>query len=440
MEHSTHSMTLLELNGLIRQTLKQTFTSTYWVQAELSDVRTASGGHCYLELLQKDPRGSALVAKARAIIWNRVWGGLRPYFEQCTGQAFVSGIKVLVEVTVEFNELYGYSLIIQNVDPTYTLGDMARRRKEILQQLEREGVLNLNKELPLPVLLQRIAVISSATAAGYGDFCRQLEENPHGLLFFPTLFPAVMQGEQTEESILSALDRIAEQADVFDVVVIIRGGGATSDLTGFDTYLLAAACAQFPLPIITGIGHERDDTVLDLVAHTRVKTPTAAAQFFITHQYTHLLHLQELTLRIRNGAGYFLQTNAEQFRRLTDRIIRGIPEHVLREQQVLTRLQQRLLQRASAKLSEEANRIQTVCRNLKYASGIFSTSQHHRLQLLEQRLKAVDPALLLQRGYAITLKEGRIVTRATDLSAGDSLTIRMQGGTVTSIVQEIETE
>ena len=260
------SLSLLELNSLVRRSLEQCLPDEYWIQAELSDVRSNTTGHCYLEFVQKDPRSNNLVAKARGMIWNNIYRLLKPYFEESTGQLFTSGIKVLVKVTVQFHELYGYSLTVLDIDPAYTLGDMARRRREILLQLEEEGVLTLNKELEMPVLPQRVAVISSATAAGYGDFCHQLQHNPGGFYFYTELFPALMQGNQVEESVLVALDRINARINEFDVVVIIRGGGATSDLSGFDTYLLAAACAQFPLPIITGIGHERDDTVLDSVA------------------------------------------------------------------------------------------------------------------------------------------------------------------------------
>lgn len=275
------ALSLYDLNALVRRSLEQCLPDEYWVQAELSDVRTNSTGHCYLEFIQKDSRSNNLIAKARGTIWANVYRLLKPYFEESTGQAFVSGIKVLVQVTVSFHELYGYSLTVQDIDPTYTLGDMARRRREILKQLEEEGVLTLNKELEMPVLPQRIAVVSSPTAAGYGDFCHQLKNNSRGFFFHTELFPALMQGDRVEESVLSALDAILNRQEDFDAVVIIRGGGATSDLSGFDTYLLAAACAQFPLPIITGIGHERDDTVLDSVAHTRVKTPTAAAEYLI---------------------------------------------------------------------------------------------------------------------------------------------------------------
>ena len=236
------TLSLYELNALVRRSLEQCLPDEYWVQAELSDVRTNSTGHCYLEFVQKDPRSNNLIAKARGTIWANIYRLLKPYFEESTGQLFTSGIKVLVKVTVAFHELYGYSLTVQDIDPTYTLGDMARRRREILRQLEEEGVLTLNKELEMPLLPQRIAVISSATAAGYGDFCHQLQHNPRGFYFRTELFPALMQGNQVEESVLAALDAVNARVDEFDVVVIIRGGGATSDLSGFDTSVGCCLC------------------------------------------------------------------------------------------------------------------------------------------------------------------------------------------------------
>lgn len=241
------SLSLLELNALVRRSLEQCLPDEYWIQAELSDVRSNTTGHCYLEFIQKDPRSNSLVAKARGMIWNNIYRLLKPYFEESTGQLFTSGIKVLVKVTVQFHELYGYSLTVLDIDPTYTLGDMARRRREILLQLEEEGVLTLNKELEMPVLPQRIAVVSSATAAGYGDFCHQLKHNSGGFFFYTELFPALMQGNQVEESVLAALDCINARISEFDVVVIIRGGGAASDLSGFDTYLAGSSLCAVPV-------------------------------------------------------------------------------------------------------------------------------------------------------------------------------------------------
>ena len=277
------ALSLLELNTRIRGALSRAFPETCWVRAEMSDVRVnTSSGHCYLEFVEKNAQTGQLVAKVRGSIWAKTFRMLKPYFEMETGQMFASGLKVLVKVSVEFHELYGLSLTVLDIDPAYTLGDMVRKRMEIIRQLQEEGVFTLNKELPFPLLPRRIAIITSPTAAGYEDFMNQLTRNKGGYPFYTKLFPALMQGERTEASVIAALDRIYQHQDLFDVVVIIRGGGATSDLNSFDSYLLAANCAQFPLPIITGIGHERDDTVVDLVAHTRMKTPTAVAEFLIS--------------------------------------------------------------------------------------------------------------------------------------------------------------
>lgn len=410
---STASLSLLELNSLVRRSLEQCLPDEYWVQAELSDVRSNSTGHCYLEFIQKDLRSNNLIAKARGMIWNNIFRLLKPYFEEATGQAFTSGIKVLVKVTVQFHELYGYSLTVLDIDPTYTLGDMARRHREILMQLKEEGVLTLNKELEMPVLPQRVAVISSATAAGYGDFCHQLRHNPRGFYFYTELFPALMQGNQVEDSILAALDCINARINEFDVVVIIRGGGATSDLSGFDTYLLAASCAQFPLPVITGIGHERDDTVLDSVAHTRVKTPTAAAELLIHRMAETADHLAELSVRIQQGAYSLLE---QEWRRL-DMIQTRIPTLV------------------HQKLTDARIALLTTRKDMSQATLAFLSRHKHRLELLQQRIADASPEKLLSRGYSITLKDGKVVTDASLLKADDLLVTRLSKGKVQSLVK-----
>lgn len=324
----------------------------------------------------------------------------------------MSGIKVLVQVTVSFHELYGYSLTVQDIDPTYTLGDMARRRKEILKQLEEEGVLLLNKELDIPRLPQRVAVISSSTAAGYGDFCHQLKNNPGGFYFYTELFPALMQGDRVEESVLAALDKINSRLESFDVVVIIRGGGATSDLSGFDTYLLAAACAQFPLPVITGIGHERDDTVLDSVAHTRVKTPTAAAEFLIG---------------CMNDA-------AEELEMLAGRLYGGIRELLAQEHRKLVSYRNRIPSAAYRYISDAKFALLTVRKDIVQAATSSLSRHHHRLELLQQRLTDVSPEKQLARGYSITLKNGRIVKNVSSLNEGDEITTRLYQGELISTV------
>ena len=407
-------LSLYDLNTLVRRSLEQCLPDEYWVQAELSEVRVhPATGHCYVEFVQKDLRSNNLVAKARGVIWSNVFHLLRPYFEESTGQMFTVGIKVLVQVTVSFHELYGYSLTVQDIDPTYTLGDMARHRREILAQLEADGVLTLNKELPMPVLPQRIAVISSASAAGYGDFCHQLEHNPRGYYFRVELFPSIMQGERTEASLLAALDRINQRLEYFDVVVIIRGGGATSDLSCFDTYLLAAACAQFPLPIITGIGHERDDTVLDTVAHTRVKTPTAAAECLIARMDEAADRLQQLSEHIYNGVSARLQHERIRLQGCRQRI----PASSIRC------LSQARLQLTGAR------------KDLHRAVDALLTRQRHRLELLQQRIADASPQKQLARGYSITLKDGRAVKDASSLKPGDVLTTRVYKGEIQSIVK-----
>ncbi len=450
------ALTLRQLNGLVRQVLKSQFDAPLWVQAEISELRVASNGHCYLELIEKDPSGRTPAAKARGIVWSRTWPGLRMRFEESTGQRLAAGIKVQALVTVEFSEVYGYSLTLLDVDPAYTLGDLARRRREILRRLEEEGVIDLNKELPLPPLLQRIAVVSSATAAGYGDFLRQLEENPYRLRFRTELFPALMQGEGVEESILAALGAIADRSEEFDAVVIIRGGGAVSDLAGFDTYLLAAACAQFPLPLITGIGHERDDTVIDLVAHTRVKTPTAAAQFLITHQREQLDRLAALARTLQEETRTLLHLHGEALRSAGERLTGGMPRFLARQEALLARLQAEATHRAGAllarhrqqqaalaytaglrlhkRLEAEKSLLALHPPRLRQAARQLLLRHGHALALIGQQAQAADPARILRRGYTLTLSGSRIVTSARQVTPGECLRTRFHDGTVRSRV------
>lgn len=409
------ALSLYDLNALVRRSLEQCLPDEYWVQAELSDVRTNSTGHCYLEFIQKDPRSNNLIAKARGTIWANVYRLLKPYFEESTGQAFVSGIKVLVQVTVSFHELYGYSLTVQDIDPTYTLGDMARRRREILKQLEEEGVLTLNKELEMPVLPQRIAVVSSPTAAGYGDFCHQLKNNTRGFFFHTELFPALMQGDRVEESVLSALDAILNRQEDFDAVVIIRGGGATSDLSGFDTYLLAAACAQFPLPIITGIGHERDDTVLDSVAHTRVKTPTAAAEY--------LINCMDLA--------------ADELEVLVSQLHESVRSRLTEEHRKLISYRNRIPSAVVRRVSDAKLALLTIRKDVSLAVQTSLSRQRHRLELLQQRLADASPEKMLARGYSITLKDGKVVKNGDVLQLNDEIVTRLYQGEIVSIVTDL---
>lgn len=406
------SFSLYQLNAIIHHIIEEHTADEYWLHAELSEVRVNAAGHCYLEFIEKHPHGNTLLAKARGVVWSNVYRLMAPYFERETGQVFASGIKVLVKVRPDFHELFGYTLTVLDIDPTFTLGDMVRRRREILNQLEVEGVLTLNKELPMPQLPKRVAVISSTGAAGYGDFCRQLLDNTHGYVFYTRLFPAVMQGEKVEQSICAALDDIYADIDSWDVVVIIRGGGAVSDLSGFDTYLLASSVAQFPIPIITGIGHERDDTVIDIVSHTRVKTPTAAAEFLINRMHEAESRLDEVSDYIRSYVLHRLET--EEYR--------------------LMEIARRLPGMFTVRRIHEERRHELLWQRTLSSINLSLTTAKHRLQLVSQRAEACDIQNILARGYTLTLKDGRIVTDATQLSEGDHLLTRFSRGEVHSVV------
>ena len=427
-------ITLYELNELVKETLELGMPDTYWVQAELSEVRV-NNGHCYVEFVQKDRRGNGLVAKARGNIWRNVFAILKPIFERATGQLFTAGIKVLVEVSVSFHELYGYSLNVMDIDPSYTLGDMARKRQEILHQLQEEGVLELNKELDMPMLPKRIAVISSPTAAGYGDFSNQLANNQGGFYFHTELFPAIMQGDGVEQSILQALDIIYAREEEFDVVVIIRGGGATSDLTGFDTYPLAAAVAQFPLPIITGIGHERDDTVLDMVSHTRVKTPTAAAEFLIDRMQEVADELTDLSQRLYHGAATLLADSKERLLRIQTRIPTRAMQRINDHSLYLINVRHNISQAAILQVERKKQQFPLLKQHLLQLSMSIIEKKRFQLTLLQQKTADASPAKLLARGYSITLKNGKVIKDASLLKPGDEIVTKLKRGEVSSIVK-----
>jgi len=403
--------TLLQLNQLLRFEISDAMPDEYWVEAELSEVRE-SGGHCYMVLVEKDEGSNTPVARASAKCWRSVWSILKVAFASATGQTLHAGMKVLLKVYADFHEAYGFSWIVTDIDSTYTLGDMQRRRQEVIRQLKEEGVFDLNKSLRLPLFCQRIAVVSSAGAAGYGDFLRQIEDNDYGFRFHVELFDAIMQGEQVERSIIAALDRINECLDEFQCVVIIRGGGATSDLAGFDTLPLAENVANFPLPVITGIGHERDETVLDMVSHTRVKTPTAAAALLVGR-------LKEVSDRLTDAYS---------------RIQRSVRSKIEIEHLRLNKLSMRLPALFSVVKSKEESKLDRLHLRLVSSMNQAIERQRHRIDMFEQRAKSLDPLLPLSRGYSITLHNGRAVMRASDLQAGDEIETRLADGTVKSVV------
>lgn len=434
MNMEKESLTLSRLNLLIKQTLYRQFPDEIWLQAETSDVRCANNGHCYLEFIEKDEQSRTIIARARGMIWNNTFRQLKSYFEQETGQAFVSGIKVLVRVRIDFNEIYGFGLVVTSIDPTYTIGDMVRRRKEILLRLKADGVLTMNKELPLPELPKRVAVISSASAAGFGDFSDQLHHNPSGFAFTTRLFPAIMQGEQVEASIIAALDKIHDELDNWDLVVIIRGGGATSDLAGFDTYPLAASVAQFPLPIITGIGHERDDTVLDLIAHTRVKTPTAAAEFLISKMDLAEQRLLTAIQKITSLPGLILEREQNRINNLAKRIPQVVVQHIGRQEKLLLSVNSLLKYQWATRLQRELHKLDL---HPRLANAAFRKieKEKSKIELLIHRTESLSPNNILKRGYSLTLKNGKTIRSITELQPGDLLETRFEDGSITSQVQ-----
>lgn len=405
-------LTLYQLNTLVKEVIEERLPNRYWVQGELSEGRAGYNGHFYGEMIQKDERTASIIAKARVTCWASMYAALSRTFHEATGETLRAGLTVMVEVSVSFHQQYGYSLTITNIDPSYTLGDMARRRQEILRQLEQDGILHDNQQLSLPLLTQRIAVISSATAAGYGDFCNQLLHNEYGFYFHLQLFPAVMQGQHVPETLIAALQQVAAESEQWDAVVIIRGGGSTSDLSDFDSYPLAACIAQMPLPVITGIGHERDETVLDYVAHTHLKTPTAVAAFLIERLAATSAHVDELSQRIS----------------------RSVIERISREQQRIIKLASVLPLAFQTVRQRQEHLLDTILLRISNAHRERHIREQHRLQLLEQRLRSLDPALMLQRGYSMTIVDGHLLHDASEVLPGQKITTRLANGTITSIV------
>ena len=429
---SEQHITLLELNRLVREVIECEMPHEYWVEAELSECRE-SHGHCYMELIQKDEQTATPVAKASAKCWAPKWMLIRPGFERITGQRLHAGMKVLLKVHAQFHEAFGFSWIVTDIDPTYTLGDMARKRQEIIRQLKAEGVFDLQKELRLPLFCQRIAVISSETAAGYGDFCNQLADNPYGFQFETHLFPAIMQGEGVEQSIIAALERIYDLP--FDCVVIIRGGGATSDMSGFDTLALAENVANFPLPIITGIGHDRDESILDMVSHTRVKTPTAAAAFLIAHLKEVLDAINDAQERIAGYTNQKLSVFKAQLSALAETLPRIFTTVKTRQEARLDALSSRLVAAIRQGVITHQSKVNAFEERIPILLDRRLMTEKHRLQLIEEKAKSLDPTLLLRRGYSMTMKDGRIVRDAATLRAGDEIETRLEKGTIKSIIK-----
>lgn len=430
-----NTLTLFELNHLVRELVETSLDRTFRVKAELSEVRLSARGHCFVELIQKDGPTGRTVAKARGVIMASVFPLLKMDFEETTGQAFAAGLQVLMEVRPTFSEVYGYSLVVTDIDATYTLGDMVRRRREILAQLEKEGVLDMNRSLPLPTVISRIAVISSPTAAGYGDFCRQLDDNARGFRFHHRLFPALMQGEETARSVMAALDRIAADVDRWDAVVIIRGGGAVSDLGGFESYELANSVAQFPLPVLTGIGHERDTTVLDFVANVHLKTPTAVAAFLIDRMSALDAALQEACERLGRAVESLLKNERERLERARLSVDHCRRSFVGEQRLRLGHLSERLRTASNHFLSTGRDRLNLDSRRLIVGLRSLLEIQRQRLDSLRRSIDLSDPRHILNQGYSMTLRDGHIVSDSSCLKPGDTVETRLRRGSFKSKVE-----
>lgn len=433
-----NALSLLELNQLLAEVIEIGMPREYWVEAEISELRVVRG-HCYIDLIEKSEGTNTPIARASAKCWQNTWSVISPYFEKVTGQRLRSGMNVLMLVSANFHPAYGFSWIISDIDPTYTLGDMARKRQAIIEQLKREGVFDLQKELSLPLFCQHIAVISSANAAGYGDFVDQLEGNAHGFRFVTRLFPATMQGEGVEQSIIAALNNIYEtfltsDETAPDCVVIIRGGGATSDLSGFDTLALAENVAQFPIPVITGIGHERDESILDMISHTRVKTPTAAAALLIDHLKRVWDYLQEAQGVLETNARQRMDLEQMRLQRAAQKIPPLFSLFKERQERRIDSMMRDMIAAAQRSISDDMHKVETLESIIKPMLERRVTGEMHRLQMLGQRVSALDPDLLLKRGYSITLHGGKIVRDASQLKHGDKIETRVEKGTIHSIV------
>ncbi len=427
-------MTLSEFNARIeRQVNGVPGLQNQWVIAETSDLRLNRSGHCYTELIEKDDRGTT-IAKIGAAIWAGTYRDLYNKFLRSTGQVLATGMKVMVKVTVNFHSLYGMKVVINDIDPNYTLGDMARQRQEIINRLTAEGIIDLNKELPWPEVPQRIAIISAEGAAGYGDFMNQLTGNPYGLQFYTCLFNAVMQGAQTVPTVMAAMDRINRHIDLFDCVVIIRGGGATSELNSFDNYDLASYVANFPIPVIVGIGHERDVTVLDYVAALRVKTPTAAAETLIQRGTTALAHLDELqdavVTAVRDTVG-----QAREHLAFFTTMIPAAARHLIDTNRIrLDNHARNIPFAAQGLIVNQRTRLERAVERMGDAASRALQREQQRLVALGDKATLLSPVNTLQRGYTLVRLGDKCVTAADQLHSGDQITVQFATGTTDATV------
>lgn len=426
---------LLQLQQLLQDLVAACpMSRNVWITAELSDVRE-SGPHCYMELIQKDPSTGATVAKARATIWGNVWRTEKMRFLRETGSQFASGLKVMVQVSAAYHPLYGMNLNITRINTSFTLGERERKRREILLRLKAEGILEMNKEQELPRPCLRIAIISSAGAAGYGDFMNQLLSNGRRIKFRPGLFQAVMQGAQVSDSVIAALEQIAAEQDQWDCVCIIRGGGASTDLDGFDDYRLAANVAQFPLPVIVGIGHERDTTVLDYIAAERVKTPTAAAELLVGLACAELDNLRTIGADLLQSASDILSGSRQQLAYISGQLPTAPLRAVQSAERRLDSAAHNLNRIAENGLAPLRGRLDRLGDALVSLTGNRLTLAAQKLNASESLLKALSPQAVLARGFSITRVDGHAITSADEVPSGTVITTQLANGTITSVKQ-----
>lgn len=427
-------ISLLEYNRRINAVINNAALQRCWIVAETVDV-AVRGGHCYLDLVQKNPETNAIVAKSRAIIWSSVFFRLSRYFEEMTGQKFATGLKVMVEVSANFHEQYGLSLVISNINPSYTLGDIARLRLEILKRLKNEGLINLNKSLLWSEIPQRIAVISADSAAGYGDFVSQLNGNPDGLVFYTSLFRSYMQGVNAVPSIIDALERVKKFVNLFDCVVIIRGGGATTDLNIFDNYDLAATVARFPLPVIVGIGHTRDYTVLDEVASVSVKTPTAAAEFLINKLSLELRHLEELQDTIVSTVENLLNASKQELNYYSSTIPLTARRILQTQESLLSRIKATIPMAAKSHIERGGQSLKMLENKLQMVSENTISREKLRLDSIAKQVELLSPMQVLKRGYSLVTVNGKCVTSASQINTGDVIVNQFADGNIESKVK-----
>lgn len=450
-------LSLAELNERVKQSIRNTFPENAWIVAEIGQIQENMSGHCYLDLIEKDEHSEKVIARNKANIWAYTYRMLKPFFETSTRKQFTVGIKVLINVVVEYHELYGLSLNIKDIDPAYTVGDLAMRKQRVIDQLQADGVFEMNKEIQLPSLVQKLAVISSATAAGYGDFMDELHQNKNGVVFYTCLFQAVMQGEQASSSIISALDRVYENIELFDAVLVIRGGGASMDLSCFDDYELAYYASQFPIPIMAGIGHERDESVLDLVANTSLKTPTAVAAFLVDRMSAQLAYLndvQEQSIRTVTNrverekhrlematkqfpivAKQYILQHENRISRIEEHIAKYPIDFLKRKKRHLLSLELLVARQTPLLLKSNQNKLNHLIGKARTATMHLLHSQSIKLNLLAELARSHNPQNVLKKGYSITYKNGKVVKSASNLREGDCVSTQLCDGEMASIVK-----